>query len=720
MDVSVAGTGMPQQVVSPSLSQLGPSAADGWQVGQLVRAVRRRAWLIGVLAAIGAAAAYGMARTVPKSFTASAQVAVEGERVAIPELKGVLRNDSPGDPMPWVRTETLAIASRDLVMQVATDLQLRERPEFNPQLRPHTFMADAMEAAKKAMLTLLPQTKQPDDGPAQTDEVVLGEAMRALSVFNDGRSLIILLSFTSQDPKLSANFVNRLAAAYIASRGGRRVAANEDANKALTGRVESARNDLADIERQMRDLRSRNELVGVRAGSIGQQQAEELATAVARASVEAAQLQTQYDRASTLVGAGSSDALASVLNSPTISSLRQQEGTARSKMADLGARYGSGYPGVRAAAAELAAAQRGVREETQRIIASLGTQLGAAKAQLAGLQKQLEAARRVGATSENAAAQLAQLQQEATTRRALYQNLLERAQQTVAQPASAETTDVRVVSQAAAPLYPSAPNMKVALGAGGVGGGLLGVLLALTVMRPAARMRDPADINAQLGFPVTAVLRRPLIGRGRSGIANRVVQAPGGPEAEALRGLRVQLSKLGRAGRPRSFVFTGTAEDDAACPIAVALARVAAMDGDRVLLIEGSLQRPRATAILAQRAEGLRNVLTAGGDWRDQTQRDGSAPLDVLAVTQPLENPHALLRSAQFQNVLSDAQAEYDLVVLTAPSAAIVDTWLLAERADVTVVVLDGRLEDREMLLGAVSALGRTSRCPLAFVLVAA
>lgn len=712
MDISLPTTGVAEQ------------AADGWQVGQLLGAVRRRAWLIGLLAAAGAAAAYGGARTVPKSFTASAQVAVEGERVAIPELKGVLRNDSPGDPMPWVRTETLAITSRDLVMQVTNELHLRERPEFNPDLRPHTALGDAIARAKAAALSLLPKHEAADEAPAQTDEIVLGEAMRALSVFNDGRSLIILVSFTSQDPKLSADFANRLATAYIASRGGRRTAANEDANKSLTARVETARNDLADIERQMRDLRSRNELVGVRAGSIGQQQAEELATATARAGVEAAQLQTQYDRAAALAGSGSSDALASVLNSPTISSLRQQEGTARSKMADLGARYGSGYPGVRAASAELAAAQRGVQEETRRIIASLGSQLGAAKAQLAGLQKQLADARRAGVTSENAAAQLLQLQQEATTRRALYQTLLERAQQTVAQPSSSGITDVRVVSQAAAPLYPSAPNMKVATGAGGVGGGLLGVLLALTVLRPSARMREPGDIRALLGFPVTAVLRRGLIGRGRTGIAARVVQDPGGPEAEALRSLRVQLGRLGRVARPRSFVFAGSAEDGSAFPaavaVAVALARVVALDGDRVLLIEGNLRRPRATAVLAQRAEGLRSVLTEGQSWRDRVQRDGGAPMDVLAVTQPLDGTHALLGSEQFQNLLSDAQADYDLVVLTAPPATAADTVLLAGRADVTALVLQGGLDDREALLGAVGALGRASRCKLAFVMVSA
>lgn len=703
MDISVSNTAIP------------PPQADGWHVQQLVAVLRRYQWLIGVLALAGAVAAYGFARTVPKSFTATTQIAVEGERLAIPELRGVLRDDSPGDPMPWVRTEALAFTSRDLVGNVAEQLDLKSRPEFNPLLREPSLT----DKVKGFVQSLLPHGPVSTDGPIPLNEIVLGEAQRALSVFNDGRSLVIQISFTSHDPTLAANFANAMATAYIASRGNRRTSANQDANKALTDRVDVARNDLADIERQIRDFRSKSDLLGVRAGSIGQQQAEELATAVARASVETGTLQTQYDRAATLSKSGSSDALASVLNSPTISSMRQQESVAQQKVADLSTRYGPGYPGVRSASAELASAQRGVREETQRIIASLSTQLGASKAHLADLHHQLDEARKAGVVAENANAQLTQLQQEAMTRRALYQTLLESAQKTVAQPSASATTDVRVVSMAAAPLFPSSPNMKVAAGAGGIGGGLLGCLVALTRLRSPRRMRGASDIAATLGLPVTAVLKRNQVGRGRAGIAARVVAAPGGPEAEVLRGLRVQVSHLGRVTMPRSVMFTGTAEEGGAPAIAAALARVAAMDGERVLLIEGNLQRPLTSTLLGQRADGLRAVLGGGQDWRDELQRDGSVALDVLALTEPAANPHGLLGSNQFTNLLADAQGEYDLVVLTAPAIGASDAMALAGRADVTAVVLDGGMGQREAVLQAINGLDRMSRNPLAFVLVA-
>lgn len=708
MDVSIAGITTPTQ------------ATEGLPLRRLAALLRRYAWLIALCAVLGALAAYGYARTIPKSFTASSLVAVEGERLAIPELNGALRTETPGDPMPWVRTEVQAISSRDLVAKVAQQLNLKNLPEFNPALRSPNPLTKAIDAAKSAVLSLFPSPPATGDDAAPTTEIVTNEALRALSIFQDSRSLVIQVSFTSHDPKLSADFANALTTEYIASRADRRTRVNEGANTALNTRIDQARIDLADIERQMRDLRSKSDLVGVRAGSIGQQQAEELATAAARGSVELAQLQTLYDRASALAKTGASDQLANVLGSSTISSLRQSEATASRRVAELSARYGSGYPGVRSAGAELASTQRQLRDETTRIISSLASQLNVAKAQQSDVQRQLETARQAGIKAENSTAELTQLQQEATTRRALYQTLLERAQQTVAQPTGSQTPDVRVVTQAAAPLFPSSPNMKLAAGSGGIAGGLLGCLFALTRLRSPQTLRTPQEIDDALGLPVTAVLPRANLGRGRTGLAARVVAAPAGPEAQALRALRMRLSHLGRTGMPRSFAFTDGAESSAAARIAVALARVAALDNDRVLLIEGNLQRPAIAATLAQQAEGLLPALEADQDWRDHVKRDGATPLHVLALAEPARNGHALLGSVQFQNLLVDAQAEYDLVILAAPPAHSPDSLILAQRIDVTALVLDGKLRDRDALVSAAHALGSMSRCPLATILVTA
>ena len=695
--------------VSVGNSSLAHPAPEGMQFAPMLRMLRRRAWLIGLFAFVTAAGAYAYARTVPKSYTASSLIAVEGDRIAIPELQGALRSDSAPDPLPWVRTEMQAIASRDLMQVVVDKLNLKDVPEFNPSLQPPSMV----QQIKDKIQSLLPQ--QPGAEPAGSPgEAVLGSALRSLAIFQDNRSLVIEVSFISHDPALAAKVVNTLITEYIASRAKRRVAANQGANTALTERIDQVRQDLAGLEKEMRDLRTKGDLVGTRAGSVGQQQVEELATAATRATVERAQLQTNYERAVALSSQGSSDALASVLGSGTVSRLRDQEATSSRRLAELTTRYGSGHPSVRSAQAELATAQRQLREETGRIVASLGTQLRAARENEANMQKQLEDARRTGVTGENSRAQLDQLQQEITTRRTLYQTLLERAQQTVVQPSGTETPDVRVVALAAPPGGPTSPNMKLAAGAGGFAGAMLGCMFVMARASSAGGFSKPADFAA-VGLPVPGVVARAALGRG--GRRVRAMPVPSGRDAEGLRTLRFRLARLGQVSAPRSAVFAGSRDDDDAVRVAVAMARVAAMDGDRVLIVEGDLQSPRIAGLLGAAHDGLIEALEGKTGWLDQVSHDTATPLQVLAATQPTGKAHVLLSSNAFQNLLVEAQAQYDLVVLTAPAAGQADALTLARYADAVVLVV--RTSDpQEPTQAAASRLGAMSRNPLATVLI--
>lgn len=681
---------------------------------QLAGLLRRKLWLIAVCGVAGAAGAFAYAKSLPPYYTAATAIAVGADKIAIPELQGVLRSDSASDPMPWVRTEVQALSSRDLLLGVVRRLKLHERPEFNPALRPPT----PLQRVKDAVRALLPASP---DGPAPApDEAALDAVGKALTLFQDNRSLVVGVSFTSQDPALAAAVANAVVDDYVAARAKRRTAANQGANAAMLERIDQVRNDLAAIERQMRELRSTGQAVGLRAGSVGQQQLEELATAAARAGVERSQLEATWTRANALVRQGSSEALAGVLGSPTVSRLREQEAQASRRVAELSARYGADHPSSRAAAADLTSARRQVNDETARIVASLGTQLRVAREQEADLQKQLATARTASVGAENARAQLDQLQQEAATRRTLYQTLLERAQQTTAQPGEDALPDVRVLATAAPPIAPAGPNAKLAGGLGGFGGAVLGCLIALVRARGGG-FSTPADLTAATGLPVAATLPRPT--RRRGGLPARVRLAPGGPEAEAMRVLRARLRRVGRAGTPRAVAFAAVAEAQDAAQLAAAFARVAASGGERVLLVEGDLRAPKLGALLGAEGGGLAEALAGRADWRDAVAPDPAAGeaggrLGVLLADRPAADAPALLGGMCLQNLLVDARAEHDLVVLSAPEAAASDALTLAHRADAAVLVVDARRASRAATQEAAAKLGAMSRSPLLAVVL--
>jgi uncharacterized protein involved in exopolysaccharide biosynthesis/Mrp family chromosome partitioning ATPase len=685
-------------------------------MAQMARLLRRNAVLILATTALAGAGALVFALSLPKTYIAASAFTVEGERFAIPELQGALRSENAPDPMPWVRTEVQALTSRAQIQDVITRLNLDRLPEFNDALRAPGPLQIAMGWARSVARPILTLAVPVEAAP---DETVLANVTKALSVFQDNRSLVISANFTAQDPALAAKVVNTLIASYIEARAARRVQANRGANDTMVGRIAQVKGELDAIEGQMRDLRTKSELVGLRAGSVGQQQLEELATAAARASVERAQIEANWERASSLAKQGLSDGLISVLGSPTVSRLREQESTAMRRVAELSSRYGSGYPGVRSANADLAATRGLIGGEVARIVASFGAQLRVAREQEADIRRQLDEARRAGVQSENAQAQLVALQQEATTRRNLYQTLLGREQQTVAQPTGTEVPDVRVLSAAVAPSIAAGPNVKLIAGAGGLSGLLLGCILALSRHRTLDVFETAPDLARATGLQVLAALPRAMLEQSRPSLVASVIAQPGGPGADALRKLRAKLRFVGRSKAPRSVLFTSAvgARGDGAAVMAASFARVAAADGERVLLVEGNLAHPALGRLLEHGNDGLAQMLANGQDWRDATQPDPASPLDVLLAGRAMPNGSGQLSSVAFQNLLVEARQDYDLVVMDAPDAASADAVALMLRADTTVLLIDSRT-GQQVIRDAIARLGKGAAAPLGAVLI--
>lgn len=677
---SIADTFRPEEASSqPGLQP------TGLQPHILIAQLRRSMGAIAACVIAGALIAFVYAGTLPKSYTAAGAIAVDGDEMAIPELQGALRADATPDLMPLVHTEVQALSARALVAEVAARLHLDQNPEFNASLRPPGPLQRGSAWLKGLLVA---SSNVPAAADAGQDALV-NAVMRNLVISQDNRSLVIGVAFTARNPKLAAAFVNSLISAYIAKRAERRVSANLGANSAMSQRIEQVRSDIDRIEKKMRDLRSQSEVVGLRAGTVGQQEVEDLATAASKATLERSEIEANYDRAAAVAAGGSSDALASVLGSETISRLREQEAAAASRVADLSQRYGSNYPERRSAEADLAADRAQIAGESHRIVASLATQLRVARQHEADVQAQLQQARRAGVTAQNTQAELDQLQQDAATRRDLYRTLLERAQQTETQPKGTETPDVRVLSAAAPPGLPSAPNMKMAAGMGGIGGGLLACVCILAFTRRGSGPIEAAAFARENGLHVIAILH---------GRAARAALLQAAAPQDAMRQARGSLGKLSRSA-PRVIGFAGAQPGPLAASAAWGFARVAATDGRRVLLVQSP--RPGAAARLAEVLEGATAL-------HEAVVPDAVAGLDWLAG----DRAGLLQNGVGLENMLVTAREDYDLIVLAGADP-------LARSSDATVLVIDEHAARMDVAQAAVARLRGLSRSPLAALVFA-
>ena len=727
------------------------------RVEQIVRLLRRHIWAIGFCTVAGGGGAFIFAHTLPKTFTANGLMTVEGDRMALPELQGVLKGDDGPDPMPFVHTEVQALTSRALNAQVVGELHLETVPEFNADLRPPTLWKRFSGLIGTMLAPLLPHAASTGDGAAATEEGVIGAAKKALSVFQDNKSLVISISFVSKNPVLASRYVNTLIADYVSSRAQHREDANQGAGAVLSQRVEQARADLVAVEKQEHDLRESSSSIGLRAGSVGQQQVEELTTAAASAGVQRSQLEVTYARALAAQRAGASDALANVLDSPTVSRLRDEEATAEGNVAQLSAHYGPSHPAMRVAQAQLRTSRQALNGEVARIVSSLGAQLRVAREQDDLVHQQLNAARTGAIQAENAQAQLDQLQQEEVTRQSLYRNLLERSQQAVAQPAASATPDVRILSPAVPPAFNSGPHIVLIGLLGACAGGLLAALGGLSRLRTVKGFETADALHDATGMPVLSTVSRRMLSRSRAPSPDAFDaewRRPGHSQevAEAMRVIRNRLRFAGWSKVPRCALFVpdaSTAGSQLAVRLAATFAQVAAADGERVLLVDADLNAPGLRRHLGLSAvEPLQGVtggtgngsrwqvpraaqpdlqtgpssggllaVFSGKDWRDAVVASEQPGLDLLLVDQRVSNAHALIGGVTFQNLLVECASDYNLVVLLGSAAGTADAETLVQRVDAAVMVVDQR-GNRTVTERAVNTFSTIARTPLFAVLV--
>jgi Mrp family chromosome partitioning ATPase len=168
-------------------------------------------------------------------------------------------------------------------------------------------------------------------------------------------------------------------------------------------------------------------------------------------------------------------------------------------------------------------------------------------------------------------------------------------------------------------------------------------------------------------------------------------------------------------------LFVAAAEGQRVAAIAAAFARVAALDGERALLIEGNLRRPGMAAELGigeDHAATLLPVVEGRGSWRDQVGEDRASTLHLLLAGRAPDAAPGLLAGVRFQSLLAEVAEEYNLVVLDAPpvgSAA--DALALAHVADAVVLVVGSPRVRRAAVGEAAGRLASASSRPTVAVL---
>lgn len=178
--------------------------------------------------------------------------------------------------------------------------------------------------------------------------------------------------------------------------------------------------------------------------------------------------------------------------------------------------------------------------------------------------------------------------------------------------------------------------------------------------------------------------------------------------AESYRNLRSALFYLANDGsRPKLVLVTSAIPNEGKSTIAANLAKIMAVGGSKVLLVDGDMRRGSLHAQFGSRQEpGFTDLLRQPGDLAAIIQETSVPNLKFIGRGSNVMNPGDLLLGPQLDQVLKEFREGFDYVVLdSCPVFAADDVTTLAPKLDGALFVVRSQFSRAKVVQEALDLL---------------
>jgi capsular exopolysaccharide synthesis family protein len=273
-------------------------------------------------------------------------------------------------------------------------------------------------------------------------------------------------------------------------------------------------------------------------------------------------------------------------------------------------------------------------------------------------------------------------------------------------PTVITTPTATLVTEATLPKSPSSPKPGLDYSVAVLLGLTLGIGTAAIRDRLNDRLRGPADLEERTGTPLLALI--PAFWAVGRRLARKlvIVSQPQSVVADGYRGLRARIMQAAAAQGARTLVVTSPAREDTdalAANLAVALAQ----SGRSTILLCADLRWGHAHRLLGlDDTEGVTGILGRRAFFARALMSTGVPGLEVLPAGPPPLDTGAMLQRPTFRTMLGVLTDRADFVIITAPPVlASADAQILADLADMTLLVADARRSARAQVRTAMREL---------------
>lgn len=267
------------------------------------------------------------------------------------------------------------------------------------------------------------------------------------------------------------------------------------------------------------------------------------------------------------------------------------------------------------------------------------------------------------------------------------------------------SSPVQVVMMAPASLsqVEKSPSVLKYLAAGVLAGLLLGYAIAFVRQHFDTRLRTADDITERFDIPILAVLPQ------SKAIARTEAASDGDfHSAESLRKLRTNLRYANVDKQARVILVTSPQQEDGKSSVAANLAKVMAMAGSDVVLVDTDLRRPSVADTYGVRGPlGLLQVLVGAANVENTLRPTRIDGLSVLPAFDTPPNPSELLGSDRMAELVKYLSRDRTVILDAPPVLPVTDAVVLAHLADAIVMVASAGRTRAESLDHALEAIER-------------
>ena len=645
--------------------------------------VRRRHVAVAVFVAIVLVSAVYSFTATPL-YEGRVQLLIEADNPNVVNFKEVI--DEAQSRQDYYQTQYKLLQSRSLAKKTIASLELWNNTELNPPpAAPRFSIGNALRSSATWVMSLTGGRKSATEVPEPEETAAQVKTISAflgrLSVTPVRNSRLVEVSYRSGDPVIAAKAANGLAKTYIEQNLDFRFTASRDASEWLGQQLEEQRMQVEKAETALQQYREQNDALSVAdRQNIVVQKLADLNSAVTKAKTDRLLKESMYRQLAAIEkDPAAIDTFPAILANQFIQQQKAELASLQRQRAQLGEKLGDRHPEMLRVQSAIQTSQMKLDGEIAKVVQGVRTEYQAARAQEQSLASALDNQKGEALAMNRKAIDYGVLERDVESSKQIYQSLLQRAKETGVSGAL-KTSNIRVVDAADVSTDPVSPRRMLNLLIGLLAGAICGVGVAFFFEYMDNHIKTPEELQSQLGLPSMGLIPKLTDSHASDPLINNGV-----PQnfAEAFRGLRTNVLFSFAEEGARSIVVTSTGPGEGKTTVATNLALGMAMAGQRVLLIDADMRRPRVhEALKMEREPGLSNLLVGAAKANEVMKKTSVPNFYVLPAGTTPPNPAELLGSKRFVDLLGSLRDHFDLVVIdTPPVMAVTDAAVIGYRA---------------------------------------